>query len=148
MSSRQNGAGRRDGLLAGALAFAALLWLFAWYGETVLSTVAIWQRSQTFAHGFLIFPISAYLIWTRRQRLARLVPQPSFSALIVLAGLGFVWLLANLAGVIVVQQYALVAMIPNLVWRLLGKRFFWALFFPLAFLFFSAILSANFLFRL
>ena len=45
-------------------AVTALLLLFY---QTTLSTVAIWHRSETFAHGYLIFPISAYLIWSRRE---------------------------------------------------------------------------------
>ena len=38
-----------------------VIWLFS-FSETLLSMVAIWQRSETFAHGYLIFPISIYLI--------------------------------------------------------------------------------------
>ncbi|HEV7928681.1 MAG TPA: archaeosortase/exosortase family protein, partial [Nitrosospira sp.] len=40
------------------LAVAALLGI---YYKTTWSMVEIWERSDTFAHGFLIFPFSAYL---------------------------------------------------------------------------------------
>ncbi|HEY6130475.1 MAG TPA: archaeosortase/exosortase family protein, partial [Halioglobus sp.] len=39
------------------------------YRETAMSMVSIWSRSETFAHGFLIVPISLWLIWTRRDLL-------------------------------------------------------------------------------
>lgn len=113
-------------------AVTALLLLFF---QTTLSTVAIWQRSETFAHGFLIFPISAFLIWSRRKEIALLAPQPDLRGLPVLLLFGFGWLLAYLARVLVVQQYALVAMIPVLVWIILGLRVTRTLTFPLGFLF-------------
>ena len=123
--------------LCGLFIFASLIWLFTWYGETTLSTLAIWQRSDTYAHGFLIFPISAYLIWTRRHELLTLLPQPSMLGLIVLIGLGFAWLLADSAEVLVATQYALVAMVPAIVWSILGQRVALAFLFPLLFLLFA-----------
>jgi exosortase A len=123
--------------LSGLLVLASLLWLFTWYGETTLSTVAIWERSDTYAHGFLIFPISAYLIWARRHELFKLQPEPSLIGLIALAGLGFAWLLADSAEVLVVSQYALVAMVPAIVWAILGSAVGLTLLFPLLFLLFA-----------
>ncbi|MGH8728173.1 MAG: archaeosortase/exosortase family protein, partial [Burkholderiales bacterium] len=43
-----------------ALCFAALL---ITYWPTAQSMFAIWRRSDTFAHGVLVAPLSAYLIW-------------------------------------------------------------------------------------
>ena len=114
-----------------------LIWLFAWHKDTALSTIAIWQRSETFTHGFLIFPISAYLIWTRRHDLFAIQPRPSMLGIFALAVAGFAWLLADSAEVLVVAQYALVAMVPILVWAILGHRVALALLFPLLFLMFA-----------
>lgn len=122
---------------AALLTIAAVTALLLLFYQTTLSTVAIWHRSETFAHGFLIFPISAFLIWSRRKEIALLAPQPDPRGLPVLLLFGFGWLLAYLARVLVVQQYALVAMIPVLVWIILGLRVTRALTFPLGFLFFA-----------
>ena len=115
-------------------AVAALLLLFH---QTTQSTVALWESSDTYAHGFLIFPISAYMIWSRRNEIALLSPQPDLRGLLPLLLLGFGWLLAYLARVQVVQQYSLVAMIPVLVWIILGLPITRALTFPLGFLLFA-----------
>lgn len=123
--------------IATLLTITAVTALLLMFYQTTLSTVAIWQRSETFAHGFLIFPISAYLIWDRRKEIALLAPQPDLRGLPVLLLFGFGWLLAYLARVLVVQQYLLVAMIPVLVWIILGLRVTRALTFPLGFLFFA-----------
>ena len=116
-------------------AVAALLLLFQ---QTVLSAINIWNvSSSTYAHCYLIFPISAYLIWSRRKEITLLTPQPDLRGVLLLLPLGFSWLLAYLARVQVVQQYTLVAMIPVLVWIILGLRITRALTFPLGFLFFA-----------
>ena len=115
----------------------ALLLLFVAYWQTFFSMVSIWWRSETFAHGMLIFPISLYLIWKRKDVLASLTPQPDWRGLIVLLALGFGWLLANVVDVLVIQQLCFIAMIPVLVWIFLGWRFTWEIAFPLGFLLFA-----------
>jgi exosortase A len=104
------------------------------YHETTWSMVSIWNRSETFAHGFLIFPFSAYLIWVRRKHLGKLSSRPNFLALLALGGLGFCWLLATLSSVQVFAQFFLIAMIPATVWAILGNRMVWELAFPLTYL--------------
>lgn len=121
------------GATALVAASAALVLLF--YFRTAASIVGIWYRSETFAHGFLVLPVVAWLIWRQRASIAMLTPRPDFRGLPILAALGFGWLLAELAGVQVVQQLAMVAMLPVLVFTVLGLEVTWALAFPLAFLF-------------
>ena len=113
------------------LAVAALLGV---HYKTTWSMIEIWERSDTFAHGFLIFPFSAYLVWGQRQYLSTFSPQPNLLGLLVLAALGFSWLLATLASVLVFEQFFLITMIPAVVWTILGNRMVRALAFPLAYL--------------
>jgi exosortase A len=122
---------------AAALASSALFWLLAWYWDTADTMVRIWRASDTFAHGFVIVPISAWLVWRRRKALAAIAPRPEFRVLplVALAGLG--WLLAQTAGVDVAQQYAFALMIPLLAWAILGTPVARALAFPLGFLLFA-----------
>src|SRR6185295_5239153 len=115
-------------LILGILAILAIYW------QTAESIEAIWSRSETFAHGYLIVPISLWLIWTQRKALARLTPSPDYLGLLLLAGLGFAWLAAAAGQVQVVQQYAMVAMIPAVVIVIAGRRVARALAFPLGFL--------------
>jgi hypothetical protein len=42
------------------LILAGLFW------PTLYSMIEIWDRSETYTHGYLIFPISAWLIWRMR----------------------------------------------------------------------------------
>lgn len=114
---------------------AVLLSPFLIFFDTARSIVSIWNSSETFAHGYIIFPISLWLIWQRRKNLARMPAVPFWPALLLLAACGFGWLLAVLGDVQVVRQYAFVAMLPLAVLALLGWRISWVLAFPLLYLF-------------
>jgi exosortase A len=124
------------GLPAGVTT-GVLLLLAGIFWPTFHSMTEIWERSETFAHGYLIFPISIWLIWRKRDELARIRPRPDLRGLLLLAGAGAVWLLADAGSVNVVAQYAFVAMLVAAVWTLLGEAFVRAAFFPLMFLFFA-----------
>jgi len=117
-----------------ALLCAALLAVFY---PTVAAMVDIWWRSETFAHGFFILPITLFLIWRLRDELALLTPQPTLKGLSMLVILGFGWLLAEFASVAVVQQLAVVAMLPVAVFSMLGWQVTRRILFPLCFLIFA-----------
>jgi len=109
--------------------------LLAMFHDTAGSMVAIWMRSETFAHGFLILPIAAWLGWRDRAILATIPARSAPLAVILVFGAGCAWLLASLLDVLVVQQLALVAMLIAGVWAILGNVLARRLAFPLGFLF-------------
>ncbi|PTQ82809.1 exosortase A [Nitrosospira multiformis] len=124
-----------EGSKAGALlALGVIVAILIAYHETTWSMISTWSRSDTFAHGFLIFPFSAYLIWGQREHLGTLFARPNPKVLFVLAILGFSWLLGTLASVQVFAQFMVIAMISAAVWAILGNQIAWALAFPLAYL--------------
>lgn len=113
-----------------AIAFLAP---FALYFGTARSIVDIWNSSETFAHGYVILPISLWLIWRRRANFINLPAQPWWPALALLALTGFGWLLARMGEVQVVQQYAFAAMLPVIALAVFGRRLAGSLAFPLLF---------------
>lgn len=114
-----------------------LLSLFALFWPTFESMVAIWWRSETFAHGFLVIPISAFFVWRKRHVLSGITPRADLRVLPVLILLGLVWMLAHLTDVLVLQQLMFIGMIPAITWLLLGWSVVKAIAFPLGFLFFA-----------
>lgn len=105
------------------------------FRETALTMPATWERSETFAHGWLILPISLWLAWRDRDRLNLLVPRTNLQSLLPALAAGGLWLAGEVTGTLIVQQYALIALLVSAVWGLLGSRITWELSFPLAFLF-------------
>lgn len=124
----------RWALLQMVLALLALLLL---YRETALAMVGIWQRSDTFAHAFVVPPIALWLIWRKREALALLAPRPNAWFLLPLGLAGLAWLLGELVAVNALTQLALVAQIVLLVPLLWGALVARRLSFPLLFLFFA-----------
>jgi exosortase A len=107
------------------------------YWETASSMVSIWIRSDTFAHGFLIAPISAWLAWDKRSSLAGSAAVGSWLPLVGMVPVGSAWLVGRLVDVMVIQQYAFVTMLILGTWAVLGTRLARLLAFPLAFLLFA-----------
>ncbi|MBV8502222.1 MAG: exosortase A [Paucibacter sp.] len=116
------------------LVLAAILLL---YGRTGLAMVEIWDRSGTFAHAFVVPPIALWLIWRRREDLARFEPRPMPWVLLPMALLGLGWLLGELVAVNAVTQLAFTAMLVLAVPLCLGWQVTRLIAFPLLFLFFS-----------
>ena len=130
-------ASQRAWLWAGGLTVASWLLLGWLYRDTAASMVAIWLRSDTYAHGFLVLPISAFLIWRKRRELAAITPEPQWLGVVALAGLSLVWLAGHVADILLAAQLALVAMLPATAWALLGTAAVRTVLFPLAFLVFA-----------
>lgn len=115
-----------------AVALAALLAAFA---PTIASMIAIWWRSETFAHGFFVAPVAAYMLWTKAHR----EPVPpltiSWPAVVPLGLCSLAWFGAHLALIAVGEQLAMVAVFVSAIWLLCGDRFIRYAAFPLGFLF-------------
>ncbi len=130
-SSEEKTFNKRYVFIAIAYCLAIVLVFYA----TVESMVAVWWRSETFTHGFLIAPIVIWLVWEKRQTLARLSPSFQYLALIPLLLFGATWLLGSVMDAAVVQQIALIGILVSGLWAILGTPVVSAIAFPLAFLF-------------
>ena len=124
----------RSTLVAVVVAVVALVAVF-W--PTASGMVHIWYHFETYTHGFLIVPITLWLVWQKRRHLAAYQPQPSPVFLVLLVGALVAWVLARLTGVQVVEQAAFVAVVISAVATLIGFQASRFLLFPLMFLFFA-----------
>jgi len=124
----------RTALPAFLLLLAAILLL---YRETATVVVGIWWRSETFAHALLVVPITLWLVWRQRERLAALTPRPEPWVLLALLPAATVWLLSDLVVVNAASQFAFVAMLVLAVPAVLGFEVTLVILFPLLFLFFG-----------
>ncbi|GAA0856919.1 exosortase A [Aliiglaciecola litoralis] len=98
-----------------------VLWGGLFYAS-IESTVAIWYRSETFAHCFIILPICIYLIKLKWAQLHQVQLKPSLLALVFVAGTLVLWLFGSMAQVLVIEQFATFAMLPMMIWCLLGGQ--------------------------
>ena len=128
-------------LCVSSLAVLALIGLF-W--PTVRFMTGTWWNVTTYSHGFVIFPISGYLIWRKRGILAKLTPSPQPLGLLLVAGAAFAWLLGDFAGITLLTQLAWIGMVQALFLSIYGWQITSRVLFPLFFLFF-AVPFGNFL---
>ena len=123
---------RRPLLLLG-VAWIALIGLF--FGDWRAMADQWWDTS-TYNHVLLVPAIVTWLVALRRRELARLVPQPWWPGLTVVAGAAFVWVLGSFAGLSLARQLGAVVMLLGAALALLGPRASAGLAFPLAYMLF------------
>ncbi|WP_416336459.1 exosortase A [Dechloromonas sp. A34] len=99
--------------------------------------VTIWLRSETYAHAFVVPPISLWLIWRQRTQVLAEQPRASFLLAAPVVITTFFWLLGELTAVNALTQFALIATLVLAIMALLGIQVSKRIAFPLAFLFFS-----------
>lgn len=117
-----------------ATVFAVLAALLFIYRDIADYTVKTWLDNGTYTHGFLIFPISLWLILRRRNILSAISPMPDYRGIIAVILSVVLWQLGYQAGAMVVEQYSLVFMIIASVWTILGSEVFRKITFPMFFL--------------
>jgi exosortase A len=111
--------------------------ILAAYRQTAYDIVEIWSRSETFAHGFVVPVIVAWLIWRARRSWMNEIPGPSPIWMLPLAACGLAWIFGRVGTINAVSQLALVGMLVFAVPLALGTRVARVMAFPLAFLFFA-----------
>src|SRR5690348_12245941 len=115
----------------------ALVAIVAFYFVTAREIVGTWERAQTYAHGFVVVPIVAWLVYRMRGELRAYSPRPSWSVVPLFAIAGFAWLLGTFGAVNALAETAFVAMLVLCAPAVLGVRTARAMMFPLGFLFFA-----------
>lgn len=112
-------------------------WILFWYWDTATAMVGIWERSETYAHAFIVPPITLWLIWRQRALVLSEQPRASLILAIPVALTTILWLLGQLTAVNALTQFALIATLVLAIMALLGVQVSKRIAFPLAFLFFS-----------
>lgn len=106
------------------------------YAPVLASLVRGWINLPDFSQGFVIAPISLYLVWQKRQKLLNTPPSSSNWGLPVLVLGLLLFFLGSLAAEIFAQQVSFLVVIAGIVLFLLGRDHLKTMAFPLAFLIF------------
>ena len=118
------------------LLFALIVWILYWYRDTAAAMVSIWARADTYAHAFVVPPISLWLIWRKRHELALLRPEPTFWLVFPALATTVFWLMAELTAVNALTQFTFVLILLLATVSILGFRISHRIAFPLGFLLF------------
>ena len=112
--------------------------VFALYAPILARLVHEWYNDADYSHGFLVPLLSGYLIWRKRDDLAKIAVRPSFGwgMFIVLGSLGVLFL-GSLGAELFLSRSSLVGVMCGLIVYFRGWATLRALAFPIAFLMFA-----------
>jgi EpsI family protein len=115
----------------------------------IRALVKTWSVQDVYSYGFLVPVISLLWIWQERIKLRQIPVKPSFiGGTIVLMVGSLMLVLGEVSSAAIVQELAVVVIIPGLVLMLLGTQFYLALFLPLSFLILMVPILNGFIDRL
>jgi len=110
---------------------ALSLWI---YWRTLAHLALQWWRDPNFSHGFLVPLFSAYIVWRKRDQIVRILPQPSWSGLLLLVAGVFLLLVGDLGAELFLARTSLLLVLAGVIVLDFGWTFFRAVLFPWAFL--------------
>ncbi len=119
------------------LSSISIIILLISYWSTLYEIIDIWIYSDTFQHGFIIFPMVIYLLWLNREKNRSIFPQSSIFGVVILFAFTIVWLTGFASNLALLRHLSFIAMIPVILWSYFGGKFIKNNIFPLGYLFFA-----------
>ena len=124
--------------------YAAMLTAFVVAYFPVWKTlIGKWQTSDDYSHCFLIVPISLYLVWRKRDVLARVPAKPSAWGLAVILLALMLYVFASLAEIVTVASFSIVLFVAGAILYLHGLEMLKHTLFPVCFLLFMIPVPAQ-----
>jgi exosortase len=115
------------------LILAAFIWV---YFSVFTDLIVDWINLPDFSHGFLVPLISAYILYTKKEDLASLRPEPHWIGLVILIFASILSILGRIAVEEFTVRVSIIVAISGIVIYLLGMRNFKKITFPILFLLF------------
>jgi exosortase len=100
------------------------------------SLIQLWMNSDDHSYGLFIFPISLYIMWQKKDHIAKIPVKPEKSGLLFVIMSLILYLLAKYADIQTLAPVSMVLFLFSTVIYILGYGFVKELIFPLCFLFF------------
>ncbi len=130
-AERASSAGRNYVLLA-----APFVVLLVVYLPALIDLVENWWHDDNYSHGFLVPLVSAGLVWSKREQLARIPHRiDRLGLLVVLAG-AVLFVLANGMAEYFTLRFSFVLTLFGMTWYLFGRQFVRTIWFAFFFLLF------------
>lgn len=117
--------------------FAVTAVLIAYpFMETINDMIYRWDTKEEYGYGYIIPFITLFLIWQRKELLARQPFKPTYAAVPLLLISGMLYFMGAVSTTHTLSQYALVFTILSLAYGVLGWQSFKIVAIPIALLFF------------
>ncbi|MDV7102898.1 exosortase A [Vibrio sp. TH_r3] len=117
------------------LTLPLLIWGWVYF-DSIVGMVTVWNQSKTYEHGFLIIPISLWIVWNEKEKFQQFRLSTAWLPCIGLIFPALLWLIGNIAGIAFFEHLAAVISLQLILWSLLGNQLAKAYFFPILYLLF------------
>ena len=134
-ADQDNAAYLKSGPLVWGFILAGLGLLIAAAYPSLVNMIQRWEGSEEYGYGFMIPFIAAFLIWQRKDRLARIDFSGSWFGVLILLGGLLVLFAGKLSTLHSVTQYGFLISLMGGAWSLMGWRAFRVILVPLLLLF-------------
>lgn len=115
------------------VAFLILLF-FGLYYQIIFYMVKVWYTDSDYSHGFLIPFISAYILWTNREKISTIRIKPdNFGLLVLFIGL-FLYILGVTGAEFFTMRFSMIPVILGMVYYLCGREMVKSVLLPVGFL--------------
>lgn len=119
--------------VATMVGFAALL---VGYSGTLAELWRVWSHNPNYSHGFLIPPVSAWLLWRQRDAIRATAGPPTWWGSLVFLPAILLQVAGMRGDVVMLQGVSLVAVLLGGAWQIFGHRTLRKIAFPILFLLF------------
>lgn len=123
--------------VVGVLIALLLIWGVS-FRDSLSTMMSIWSRSETFTHGFVVVPISIYLLWASRRTFITLPVRVAWGVLPALLLAIAMWMIGRQTSVAALEHISVVLVLIFAIWFSLGHDTFKTVAFPAFFLLFMA----------
>lgn len=116
-------------------AIVVLLSILFSYWQTLDALTTQWLNNEDFSHGLLIVPISAWLIWRKREEIGRLPIASDWRGIGLFFGAAGLYVVGELGAELFTIRVSMLLFVIASVWTFFGLSLMRCIAFPLAFLF-------------
>jgi exosortase len=113
------------------------------YFPVLKDLVSAWSGSDEYSHGFFILPISAYIVWSKRELLSKIPVESSRWGLALIIFSLCTYIAAKFGGVITLASFTIILTLAGIIIYFFSLRMFKELLFPLCFLLFMIPVPAQ-----
>lgn len=106
------------------------------YAQTLHAFIQAWSSNEDYGHGFLILPISLYLIWRKRHVLIEIAPRPAAWGSILILIWIVLYFIGNVGRIETISGFSMLFFLLGSLAYLLGSRIMQVHLFPVLFLVF------------
>lgn len=109
------------------------VWLLVFF-ESISDMVSVWSQSKTYEHGFLILPLSLWLVWQEKDRFRFRQLSTAWLPAILLVVPCLLWIVGRLADIAFFEHVAAVLSLQLIIWALIGNTVAKTFYFPILYL--------------